>query len=373
MRLRRSRGLVCYWHAGTFVAHAHLHGSPTELHPAAAEILAAFDDWTDPAEAAKTLDHLAAETVDAAVKALRAAGLLLAEDTDQATKDDHFAHQWGPWDPEASFFHYATQDVPYPAEDEAPGKEEMEQQEEQFPFTLFTGYPEADRIFLPRPPSTDLRAPYDRVLHGRRTHRDFTEDPVPLSTLSTLLSTTFGPADFVDCGRGALFRRTSPAGGARQELDAYLAIRNVSGVEPGTYHYNLREHSLELLSRGFTSEEGAYLCAGQGWAGGAAFLVVLSAVVDRMLSKYPTPRCYRVMLLDAGHLGQTFALTATALGLGPAQTGAFHDTPVAERLGLDNVGRIPLYVLAAGYPHPEPRDVPPPAGLGTFRNTALNG
>ncbi|MBA8825130.1 SagB-type dehydrogenase family enzyme [Saccharopolyspora lacisalsi] len=370
MRLRRSRGLVCYWHAGSFIAHAYPHGAPTALHPAATEVLSAFGDWTDPAEVNKALEHLTAETVDEAVEALREAGLLLAEDTEQASRDDRFARQWGPWDPEASFFHYATQDVPYP--DEEAQAQETEQESPAL-FELFTEYSEADRIFLPRPLSTDLRAPYDQVLHGRRTHRDFTEDPVPLSTLATLLSTTFGPTDFVDCGRCALFRRTSPAGGARQELDAYLAIRNVAGVEPGTYHYNLREHSLELLSEGFTSEEGAHLCADQDWAGGAAFLVVLSAVVDRMLSKYPTPRCYRVVLINAGHLGQTFALTATALGLGPAQTGAFHDTPVADRLGLDNVGRIPLYVLAAGYPHPEPQDAPPPAELDTFRRTTLNG
>ncbi|NGO67229.1 cupin domain-containing protein, partial [Streptomyces boncukensis] len=47
-----------------------------------------------------------------------------------------------------------------------------------------------------------------------------------------------------------------------------------------------------------------------------------------------------------------FALTATALGLGPAQTGAFRDTALAERCTLDNSGHTPMYVLAAGHPHP---------------------
>lgn len=204
----------------------------------------------------------------------------------------------------------------------------------------------------------------------------FTEhplEPVPPATLATLLATVFGPVDFIDCGSSVLFRRTSPAGGARQELDAYVGILNVSGVTPGFYHYNLREHSLELLSEGFAAEEAGRLCGNQPWAGGAAFLVVVSAVLRRMSVKYPTPRCYRVCLLNAGHLGQTFALTATALGLGPAQTGAFNDSELAERCRLDNVGQTPLYVLAAGHPDERPSYAPPPAALDAFRRTTLSG
>ncbi|MEU7206008.1 nitroreductase family protein [Streptomyces sp. NPDC045470] len=90
----------------------------------------------------------------------------------------------------------------------------------------------------------------------------------------------------------------------------------------------------------------------QDWAGQAAFLLVLVARLERMSVKYRTPRCYRVCLLNVGHLGQTFALTATALGPVPARTGAFNDALLAEQCGLDNAGNIPLYVLAAGHPNP---------------------
>ncbi|MFJ1578336.1 SagB/ThcOx family dehydrogenase [Streptomyces sp. NPDC088182] len=367
MRLRRPRGLSCYWHEGQFVVHPYPRGTPVALHPAAAEILSAFEEWTDPAEAARTLGHLAPETLGEAIPALHEAGLLMSEGNPQAQRDELIARHWGTWAPEAPFFHYATQDVPYPdheaVSERAPGAADMP--------PLFTTHPGADRLPLPRLPA-DLRVPYDEVLYRRRTHRDFTREPVPLRTLATLLAVVFGPVDFIDSGRGALFRRTSPAGGARQELDAYVGVLNVSEVTPGMYHYNALEHSLELIGEGFTPDEAAHLCADQAWAGGAAFLVVLSAALERMRAKYPTPRCYRVCLLNAGHLGQTFALTATALGLGPAQTGAFHDSAVAERCALDNIARTPLYVLAAGHPHPAPEDAPPPAMLRTFRDTALH-
>jgi nitroreductase len=78
-----------------------------------------------------------------------------------------------------------------------------------------------------------------------------------------------------------------------------------------------------------------------------------------------------VFLLNAGHLGQTFALTATALGLGPFQTAAFADSAVAQACGLDNIGHTPLYILAAGHPAAEQTMAPPPAELDTFGHTTF--
>ncbi|WP_268966953.1 SagB/ThcOx family dehydrogenase [[Actinomadura] parvosata] len=236
---------------------------------------------------------------------------------------------------------------------------------------LFTAYPQAHRVLLPRVPAP-LDAPLGEVLYRRRTHRRFAGRPVPLPALAALLSTVFGPVDYIDGGGfGALFRRTSPQGGARQELDAYVGIRSVDATAPGWYHYNVREHCLELLAGGCTAEELATLCGGQGWAADACFVVVLVARVERMLVKYRNPRAYRVCLLDAGHLGQTFVLTATALGLGPFQTGAFHDTALAARLNLDGVTSVPLYVLGAGLPESTPDPDARPAGLTAFRHTTL--
>ncbi|WP_051468077.1 SagB/ThcOx family dehydrogenase [Actinomadura oligospora] len=373
MRLRRRRCLVCYWHEGEFVAHPYPDGAPVALHPATAEVLTAFEDWTTLKQATAALDHLTEATVGEAASVLREHRLLIAEDTHEADLDAQIAHAWRSWEPEAPFFHYATQDT-VTAETRAQAAREPHGSDE-VPVVLdgplpaiFTAYPDVDRIMLPRRPDPRLNTGLGNALYGRRTHRDFTTEPVDLPTLATLLATCFAPVDYIDAGPlGALIRRTSPAGGARQELDAYLAITNVKGVPAGIYHYNSREHSLESLAEGFTGEEAAYLCAGQDWAEGAAFLVVLVAVVERMRVKYRMPRCYRVSLLNAGHLGQTFALTATALGLGPAQTGAFGDTAIARRLGIDNTARIPVYVLAAGHPHPEPGNAPPPADLDTFR------
>lgn len=366
MRLRRSLCIACYWHDGSFVAHPYAVGSPTALHPAAAEILSAFEEWVEPVKAAEALDHLTQETVLGCVDVLLDAGLLVAEDTPEADRDEQVALRWGPWQPEAPFFHYAT-DCATTADQPV---ETTAAEPVQAPPAIFTTYPDADRVMLPRRP-VDLRVPYDQVLYGRRTHREFTTEPLPLGTVAALLSTVFGPVDFIDCGRGGVYRRTSPGGGSKQELEAYVGVLNVAGVEPGTYHYNGHEQSLELISAGLTAADVAFLCADQDWIGHAPFVVFLAAVTERMMVKYSIPRTYRVMLLDAGHLGQTFVLTATAMGLGPAQTGAFRDEEIARRCGIDNASVIPLYVLAAGYPAPDPELAPPPATVETFRHTTL--
>ncbi|MFF1496915.1 SagB/ThcOx family dehydrogenase [Streptomyces sp. NPDC058304] len=221
---------------------------------------------------------------------------------------------------------------------------------------------------LPRPPDRPTRRSPLQSPHPPRLRRR----PVTLPTLATLLQVCFAPVDYVDSDElGAVVRRTSPAGGARQELDAYLAITNVTAIPAGMYHYNSLEHSLELLSKGFTRQDTIDLCAGQDHFGGAAFLVLLVAVIERMRVKYRSPRCYRVSLLGAGHQSRRAtacapavatacaALTATALGLGPFQTGAFHDAAVVERLGLDNTSRTPVRTRPGTQPRPRrPRRLP---------------
>ncbi|MEV0151650.1 MULTISPECIES: SagB/ThcOx family dehydrogenase [unclassified Nonomuraea] len=382
MRLRRRRCLVCYWHEAAFIAHPYPGGSAVSLPATAAQILTAFEHWTTPGQVAAALGHLNGATLSQAITALREHSLLLEEGSAEADTDDRLAHQWRSWEPEAPFFHYSTQDA---ITADSP---EVYPDIEAHP-PLFTDYPDAEHIPLPHPrdlptnlptnlPGDGLAAPLGQVLHARRTHRDFTGAPVPLTTLATLLAVCFAPVDYIDAGYfGTLYRRTSPAGGARQELDAYLAITNVADLDPGIYHYNGRDHSLDMLAKGFTTAEATHLCSGQDYFGQAAFLVILVAVIERMRIKYPTPRCYRVSLLNAGHLGQTFALTATALGLGPFQTGAFHDTAIAELLGLDNTSRTPLYVLGAGHPTPNPNPNPDderafnPAGPDALRTTPL--
>jgi nitroreductase len=76
----------------------------------------------------------------------------------------------------------------------------------------------------------------------------------------------------------------------------------------------------------------------------------MTAVFRRTLRKYQLARAYRVVLLDAGHLCQTFCLVATWLELAPFCTAALKDTLIEEDLGIDGIRESVLYVAEVGHP-----------------------
>jgi SagB-type dehydrogenase family enzyme len=76
----------------------------------------------------------------------------------------------------------------------------------------------------------------------------------------------------------------------------------------------------------------------------------MTAVFPRTMWKYRHARAYRVVLLDAGHLCQTFCLVSTWLGLAPFCTAALKDTLIEEDLGIDGIRESILYIAGVGLP-----------------------
>jgi SagB-type dehydrogenase family enzyme len=76
----------------------------------------------------------------------------------------------------------------------------------------------------------------------------------------------------------------------------------------------------------------------------------MTAIVARSMWKYKQAQAYRVMQLDAGHLGRTFHLVCTALGLAPFTTAATDDLAIERELELDRVSENAIYTAATGLP-----------------------
>ena len=198
-------------------------------------------------------------------------------------------------------------------------------------------------------PATAADGEFARVLLQRRTWRKFSVEAVPLATLGNLLGLTWGIQHWISLPKiGSVAAKTSPSGGAMHPIEAYVLARNVAGLAAGFYHYNAADHQLELLRRGATSRDIARLLANQEWYGSAAFVVFLTAVFARTRWKYDYARAYRAVLIEAGHLCQTFCLTATSLGLAPFCTMAFADSKIEKTLGIDGISESALYVTGAG-------------------------
>jgi SagB-type dehydrogenase family enzyme len=149
---------------------------------------------------------------------------------------------------------------------------------------------------------------------------------------------------------GALLHKTSPSAGARHPIETYAIVNNIIGIDPGIYHYSVRDHSLELLKAGDFRERCVALTAGHSWTRNASVLFVMTAVVARTAWKYRVPRVYRAFLLDAGHLSQSFLLIATALKLGAFCIGIVRDSLIEEELNLDGISETVLFVVGVGQP-----------------------
>ena len=207
-------------------------------------------------------------------------------------------------------------------------------------------YPGAAAVQLPR---GEAATEFAGVLQERRTWREFSRKPVALGAFAQLLWLSFGVQGWARIpGVGQLVLRTSPSGGAMHPMEAYVFVRNVEGVGAGIYHYDAAGLRLKLLRRGTSKSEIGRMLATQKWAGEAAFVVFLTAVFGRTQWKYEHPRAYRVVLAEAGHLGQTFCLTATSLGLAPFCTMALADTPLERALGIDGVSESVMFAMGVG-------------------------
>src|SRR5262249_35015159 len=184
---------------------------------------------------------------------------------------------------------------------------------------------------------------------SRRTHRRFASRTISLNHLSTILYYTWGVTGFIRSSTlGDLPLKTSPSAGARHPIEVYVVNLRVRGLAPGIYHYATRNHSLEQLSLGHFDKRAVRYCADQSWVRGAAALFLMTASFPRVMWKYHSARAYRTVLLDAGHVCQTFCLVSTWLGLAPFCTMALNDSLVEQDLGLDGITESVLYVSGVG-------------------------
>jgi len=176
---------------------------------------------------------------------------------------------------------------------------------------------------------------------------------MPLEDLSQLLAQTFAARGQAEVAPGAFaMKKGSPSGGGLHPIEAFVLAQRVDGLARGLYHYDCMQHRLAPVSPAVPDDLRALaldFVAGQEWFADAAALVVMVARFERNQWKYRNhPKAYRVTLLDAGHLGQTFALSATECGLGVFITGAINEHSIGRSLGLRSGAEGAVAVCGVG-------------------------
>lgn len=342
---RRSRCVVSYWLGPALVFENYVARRRAAGDPFVAEVL-------DFCGEGKTFDELMMRFPEQGQNALRAGirQLLKHEflETCAAKSQSHDRKWagWQSWNPAAGFFHFSTKDTKFEPNDAGEtGSLRAIARVRPLPPRV-KRYRGAVVVSLPR---VKAQTEFTRVLETRRTWREFSKEPVELEKMAQLLWLSFGVQGWAMIpGVGRLALKTSPSGGAMHPFEAYVMAGRVQGLNSGIYHYDPEGHRLELLRKGTSKPEIEKMLAGQQWCAEAAFVLLLTAVFARTQWKYEHPRAYRVVLAEAGHLCQTFCLTATWLGLAPFCTMALADTTIEQALGIDGVRESVLYAAGAG-------------------------
>jgi SagB-type dehydrogenase family enzyme len=345
-RLRRARAVVVHWRDGRPALENYLTRQFVSVDPVALSILTFFDEWRPIDDLIPAMPEFSEASVRRAVATLVRHSFLLRAGSQEAGRDAQLARTWTSWLPQAGF-HFATKNTPFFGPDEWPAVAKALLKEPPPPFVK--RYPARTRRQLPPPrPTQDA---FTRALLARKTHREFSGEAVPLEAVSTLLYYTWGvTGQVMSPVFGPLPHKTSPSGGARHPGEVYLVALDVDGLAPGIYYYNGHRHHLHLLRRGRFRRQLLDYSVGQTHVAQAAAVFLMTAYFPRSMWKYKSPRAYRVVTLDAGHLAQTFCLAAAWLGLAPFTTAALRDTAIEAALDIDGIGESVLYLAGVGMP-----------------------
>lgn len=345
--LRRARCLLLYWQNSRLFFHNFAKRLTVSGKPITCEVLAFFDRWRTSQAAITHFAGYRQRSVRSALTQLVEHGLLLPKDSPEVAQDVRIAREWSAWLPEGSF-HFSTKDVVYVDR----SNWSFDRLKSVLPKTpqpkIFKTVTGAKKLL---PSRTFPDSEFIRVLMARKTHRRFSKQELTLEAISQLLSLVWGVNGYLYSPRfGKLLHKTSPSAGARHPGEVYLMALRVEGLSPGLYHYHPVHHHLETIRTNATREKAWLYCARQNFAKNAGALFLMTAVFPRTMWKYHHARAYRVVLLDAGHLCQTFCLVATWLGLAPFCTAALKDTLIEKDLGIDGIRESVLYIAGVGLP-----------------------
>ena len=340
--------MYCYWEGPDFVLEEFVRRQRVRAAPLVTQLLDAFSEPRTAAASVRRVlpPRLSSEAADA-IRLLKRRKFLVPAGTRSPRLGA--ARLWrGSF--AAAYYHFATRDVRYAIGSQERLRVSSELLAESPQPPLFKEYPQADFVRFPRRGRDSGRFAPGRALRTRRTIREFTRTAVPLATLVEVVQGTWGMTGYLDGGVfGRLLAKTSPSAGARHSIECYVIAWRVRGLAPGLYHYNVRRNGLERLRGGDLRDSAVEAASGQEWVSEAAFLVVQTAVADRVFWKYGSSDAYRLFFLDAGHLAQTFSLVAVEAGLGPFTTAAIQETKIEESSVSTASKSFPSICAARGF------------------------
>ncbi len=170
----------------------------------------------------------------------------------------------------------------------------------------------------------------------RRSKRNYIPTPFPEDAFMRLLNLVCETANQID----ASAHPVAPF------LQIGFLADDVEGLAPGFYLLDPSNRRYGLATQGRLTHPMSDACLNQRWLKNSATHFVFMANLPA-LDKVLGPRSYRYAMIQAGAIGQSIYLGATALGMGCCGIGALYDNEAAMILGLNEKSAL-LYLVAAG-------------------------
>lgn len=210
--------------------------------------------------------------------------------------------------------------------------------------TYYKIYPRLAKIKL-----SHLERKFDlfEAIRKRASRREMAGGKIDSEELSLLLKYSCGITRKTEEGTS---RRAHPSGGARFPIETYcLVVRPGKGLEPGLFHYDIKNHQLDTLWKKKFTREDLDKIATYEFVKDASLIIFLTAVFWRNQIKYGQ-RGYRFILQESGHIGQNIYLVSEALNLKCCGLGGFRisDEQIEEILDIDGVVESLVYAVAVG-------------------------
>lgn len=343
MQIRAAKTLVFTHHDGGMLGCNYLSKNVFGCDAGLISVLSDTTDWTD----VRTVVEGPFQGDTDAVDALIGHSAVIVEGSELARREDEYVSEWH-WNVPTGMMHFCLEDPDIMTLEESEAAQRKRIVLEPQP-PLFRRNLNLPVVSLP---AAGRNSALLEIMARRRTVRAVSAPAIKLSQLADCLYAGMGITGFTSNCVGELPLGMTPSGGARNPYEAYVFAQNVDGLEPGIYHYSALDHDLARV--GVTSPALSELIGNQDWADEMPCLIVLVADLRRTMWKYRDPNAYRVVLIEAGHIGQNVMLAATHHGLTACPTAALAQGRIRDVLDLKRITDAPIYAMTLGVPGSEP-------------------
>jgi SagB-type dehydrogenase family enzyme len=344
MQLRAARTLVFTRQEGDLLGCNFLTKSVFGCDIALLELLAETREWTE----AQAIVDGRFEGDAAGVESLVRHSALTVAGSELARREDEYLSEWR-WSVPTGLLHFCLEDAEIISLEESEALQRQRLETEPQPELYLRNRGRIPIVPLPEAGKSDALL---GLMEKRRTVRAAASPSIGLAQLSDCLFAGMGITGETSNVAGRLPLGMTPSGGARNPYEAYVFARRVDGLAPGIYHYSAADHDLGLLRKSLPKFSA--LVGGQDWADQMPCLLVLVADLRRTMWKYQDPNAYRVVLIEAGHIGQNVMLAATRHGLSACPTAALAQGRIRKALGLRRITDAPVYAMTLAVPGTEP-------------------